>query len=71
MAPHNINTQWNEFAVKNVWELVKSDKELMQFLPSDEMAEKRFPDKDFFWGIAFTLRPRWASAYNKQVMHNR
>ena len=56
-----------EFAVKNVFELVKNDELLKEYLPHDEMCDKKFTDKEFFWGLAFTLRPSWANTYFDQV----
>ena len=51
--------------------MVKSSKELMRFLPDDEMDEGKFPDRNFFWGLAFTVIPEWAKRYHKQVEDNR
>ena len=35
------------------------------------MAEGRYPDKEFFWAIAFTIVPEWAQSYSKQVIDAR
>ena len=35
------------------------------------MEENRFPDKRFFWGIAFTVLPTWSTRYHKKVLDNR
>ena len=61
----------DEFAVNNLWELVKSDANLRSYLPADEMDFGRYPDRDFFWGIAFTVIPAWAKKYYEQVRVNR
>ena len=60
-----IHSYWPEFSVKNVWPLVKSSRELTQYLPSDEMNEGRYPNKDWFWGIAYTIIPVWTKAYKR------
>ena len=31
----------------------------------------RYPNKSWFWGIAFSTIPRWAHAYTKKVLKNR
>ena len=57
--------------MKNVWHLVKHNAHLNQYLPTNEMNEGRFPDKEFFWGIAFTVLPTWANLYTSKVLANR
>ena len=32
------------------------------------MNEGSFPDRDFFWGVCFTVQPVWANAYYEQVI---
>ena len=63
VSQRNIKSSWYEFAIKNVWHLVKNDKELCTYLPSDEMDLGRWPDRKFFWGIVFTVRPAWGNDY--------
>ena len=67
----NFEKNWNEFAVKNVYKLVKTDKDLMSYMPSEEMDEDRFPDKYYFWNLMNTLRPTWTEKYIEMVMTNR
>ena len=31
----------------------------------------RYPDRDFFWSICFTVQPNWAQAYFDKVMKKR
>ena len=52
----DISKNWSELAIKNIWKKVKLDKELCQYLPDEEMNLNRHHDRDFFWGILFTLR---------------
>ena len=44
---------------------IKSDNKITKYLPVEEMILDRFPDREFFWGIAFTIRPEWAQTYHK------
>ena len=30
-----------------------------------------YPDKEFFWGICFTIIPKWANEYYDQVINER
>ena len=54
-----IKKHWYEYAVCNVLHLVQEDEELMKYFP-DELLDGKFPDRRFFWGILFALRPEWA-----------
>ena len=66
-----VDDHWNDWSVKNVWPLVCSNVEMCQYLPSEEMAEGRFPDKLFFWGVLFTVLPVWSNDYYDQVVRKR
>ena len=37
----------------------------------EEMRLGRFPNKEFFWGVAFTIIPLWAKAYHQRVLDDR
>ena len=63
-----INNKFLEFAVKNVWPLVKEDSLLDAYMPFEEMNTNKFPDNDFFWGLLFTLRPAWSNQYYDAVL---
>ena len=41
------------------------------YLPVDEMNVGKYPDKKWFWSMAFTLIPNWAKAYHKRVQDQR
>ena len=56
----NIKEGWHEFAIKNIWKFIEQDQLLQEYLPWEEMKEGRYPDKQFVWGIAFTVKPQWA-----------
>ena len=62
---------YDEFAVHNVWDLVKSSATLRSYLPSDEMDVMRFSNRELFWGIALTVVPYWANKYVRTVLDNR
>ena len=66
-----IEKNWPEFSVKNVWQQVRPSPEICKYLPVDEMNEGRWPNKEFFWGIAYTVIPDWCAEYKKVVLHNR
>ena len=44
---------------------------LRRYLPAEEMDLGRYPDRRFFWGIAFTVQPRWANIYFEKVIEQR
>ena len=67
----NVKDHWDDWAVKNVWHLVKNNEAIKEYLPCTEMANGRFPDKEFFWGIAFTILPVWSGMYYDAVLKKR
>ena len=66
----NIHFRFNR-AIKNVWQYVKHVENIRQYLPAEEMDEGCYPDRDFFWGICFTVQPVWANAYYDQVIEKK
>ena len=65
----NTRQNWPEWSVKHAWSLIKDQKELHKYLPVDEMEiADCWPDRDFFWGIACTVLPKWAADYHAAVM---
>lgn len=44
---------------------------MQEYLPVDEMEEGRFPDREFFWGVALTTCPNWANLYIEKVIKAR
>ena len=63
-----MNFSYNEFAVKNVYNLVKDDEELIAYKDSDQMSRGKYFSKEFFWEIAFSIQPEWANEYYKKVL---
>ena len=39
------------FSTKTVFNLLKNDKEICDYLPVSEMVRDKYPDKKFFWGL--------------------
>jgi hypothetical protein len=56
------------YAVRNVWDLVRTNNEVRSYLPSSEMDEARFPDRRFFWGILGSIVPSFAAEYHRRVL---
>jgi hypothetical protein len=40
-------------------------------MPYEEMRIGRYPDRDYFWGMAFTLNPQWSNKYFDLCMESR
>lgn len=53
----NIDQLWPDWAVKHVWPQVKAAKKIHAYLPTEEMDNGAYPDRNFFWGILFTRLP--------------
>ena len=51
-----IKKGWNEFSSKNVFHLIKDDLNLNLFLPTEEMKNGLWPDKEFFGVFVFLSR---------------
>ena len=57
--------------MKNIWPQVKHSQELHKYLPVDDMNRGKYPDREFFWGILFTVIPDWANKYHQMVIKQR
>ena len=66
-----VKDHWDDWAVKNVWPQIKFNKLIREYLPYNEMLQGRFPDKEFFWGVLFTILPTWSNTYYKAVLKKR
>ena len=60
-----------EYAIKNVWGQVKEHSGFVEYMPSAESEQGRYPDRKFFWGVALTVLPQWSNQYIDQVIHER
>ena len=61
-----LQNSYEEYAVKNCWPLVKSDTNFRSYMPTDDMDNGRYVDREFFWGVAFYVIPSWAPSYQKK-----
>ena len=55
---HNIPT-WPELAVSKLWPAVSADPVLKHYFP-DKYAKGKVPEREFFWGILFAVKPGYA-----------
>ena len=67
----NIKEGWHEFAIKNIWRFIENDLVFQEYLPWEEMKEGRYPDKQFVWGIAFTVKKTWAQQFYDMCLKER
>ena len=49
-----IHKCYEEYAIKNVWPLVKNYKALHEYFPVKDIEKGTFTDRKYFWGILFT-----------------
>jgi hypothetical protein len=47
---------YDELSVKNLWDEVKDDENLMQYFPGDKNSRK-LPERNYFFGVLNTLYP--------------
>ena len=66
-----IQKHYEEFAVKNAYPLIRTNKDIRRRMPTRERAKGKYPDRDWFWGLCFTCKPHWAHVYYKKVMDHR
>jgi hypothetical protein len=50
-----------ELSVKSMFEEAIRDPEVSQYLPDFEMNSKKFPERDFFFGVLASVRPDYLS----------
>ena len=68
---YNYKHTWPEFAIKNVWHLVNDEPEVLEYLPDDDINNKQYPDRIFFWGVLATVAEDWTSKFIKEVVEAR
>ena len=66
MIPQFQVPQWPELAVANLMAVVLQDKQLVAYLPDHYHLSTRSPERDFFWGIIFGVKPGYGKAL---IMH--
>ena len=62
MIPQFQVPQWPELAVANLTAAVLQDKQLVAYLPDQYHLSTRSPERDFFWGIIFGVKPAYGKA---------
>ena len=66
-----LQRNWSEYALVNVWPQVKDNELLRQYLPATEMDGGKFPNREFVWSIIFSIIPQWGNRYTHEVMQVR
>ena len=59
----HIHKNYDEMAIKNVYKLVKDNKKIRPYLPTNCMDLGRFPDRKWFWNICNTTIPQWTTEF--------
>ncbi len=60
---------WPELAVKKLLPMVIKDKHFAPYFP--DYKGERVPDKVFFWGVIFAIKPGFGKALVKSAMEQR
>jgi hypothetical protein len=60
---------WPELSVKKLLPMVLKDKHFAPYFP--DYKGERVPDKRFFWGIIFAIKPGFGKALVKSAMEQR
>ena len=51
----DVSQNWNDWAIKNVWNLVKHKSSLRKYLPAEDIDLGSYPDRKFFWALLSQL----------------
>jgi hypothetical protein len=41
---------------------------LEKYLPYEDMSNGRFPNKEYFWGIAFSIKKEWSNHFYNNII---
>ena len=69
-VPSNSVPQWPELSVKLLSSLVMADPVLRDYFP-DKFRSGKLPERDFFWGVVFAIKPAFGKAIVKEAMELR
>jgi hypothetical protein len=69
-VPSNSVPQWPELSVKLLSALVMADPVLKDYFP-DKYRSGKLPERDFFWGVVFAIKPAFGKAIVKEAMELR
>ena len=67
LKPGKVHAHYHEYAVKHVWPLIQHHKQLVEYLPDQEIIQGKYPDREWYWNILFTVIPEWTNKYVKAV----
>ena len=71
MIPQFQVPQWPELAVANLMAVVLQDKQLVVYLPDHYQLSTRCPEREFFWGIIFGVKPAYGKALIVSAINQR
>ena len=66
-VPQHFIPGWPELAITKLWPSVSSDPVLKDYFP-DKMPKGKVPEKKFFWGILFAVKPGYAKTLVKDAL---
>ena len=61
---------WPELSVGKLWPSVQADNAFKDYFPS-KLSKGKLPDKGFFWGVIFTVKPGYAKCLMKDAIESR
>ena len=61
---------WPELSVKKLWPGVQLDEAFKDYFPNT-LPKGKLPDKQFFWGVIFTIKPGYAKRLVKDAIEQR
>jgi hypothetical protein len=59
--------KWEELGIKYAYAKLSKDADFMQHMPDD----KGLPERDFFWGVSFTLRNNFCLEFIAEARKHR
>jgi hypothetical protein len=69
-VPANRVPQWPELSVKLLSPNVLADAQLKDYFP-DKFRAGKMPERDFFWGVIFAVKPLFGKAIIQEAMELR
>ena len=61
---------WPELSVSKLWPIVKQDPAFAAYFPT-QLPKGKLPEKQFFWGVIFTIKPGYAKCLMKDAIEQR
>ena len=55
-VPRSSAPKWPELALSDLWPRIQNDSAVMAYFPRFHGPQVKAPNRQFFWGILFTLR---------------